>query len=280
MKHKCKTWRPGIESRYVQLKRDGIWLELTRANLRYAATSKPSYVTAAVEKCLGRDVWAGMPDGTTVYGELYSPGKPASDVKSALADGRPLAFDAFAIGSNPDYTLEHVRDVVREWGFHFAPFFALNNKPLPSLFKADEPQTFYKFWKGFTDCEGVVYKDSNLEGWHKWKPVRTIDLVVAGFEDGNGKHLGLVGSMLGAVYMPDGNMHIIANVGTGMSDDLRMDVSLDREKYLGSVIEVEYQYVGSQGRLRHPRLKCFRDDKLGRECLLDQDPDLEAAWRN
>jgi len=94
---------------------------------------------------------------------------------------------------------------------------------------------------------------------------KTIDLVVQGFQPGRGKYAGMVGSLLCGI----GEIEI-ARVG-GMNDAARVAIT---EADLGRVVEVEYERVASQGRLRHPRFLRWRDDKLPEHCKLDQDPKL------
>ncbi len=132
--------------------------------------------------------------------------------------------------------------------------------------------------------EGFVFKNGNLLDWHKWKPVKTIDVVVSGFIDGDGKYIGLIGAMACSVYqhVTIGNRRRsalveIANV-SGMDDRTRILISDDEEGHLGRVAEVAYQYVGSKGRLRHPRFMRWRDDKSALDCDITQDTDLEEYY--
>ena len=110
-----------------------------------------------------------------------------------------------------------------------------------------------------------MFKDGNLLNFEKWKPVKTLDAVVTDIKPGKGKYDNQVGALILSVEGRE-----VANV-SGMSDAERAAMG---EHNIGQVVEVAYQYVGSKGRLRHPRFIRFRDDKLPEQCLLSQDSDL------
>src|SRR5690606_14492263 len=144
---------------------------------------------------------------------------------------------------------------------------------------AANPAAYYHglFSTRYGDCEGVVLKDANLFNWYKWKPVKTIDVVITDFTEGDGKYLGYIGSLKVSVYDERGSLIEIANV-SGMTDLERDEITdlATNGGLLGRVCEVKYQYVGSGGRLRHPRFKCWREDKPAGECKTSQDPELIA----
>ena len=50
-------------------------------------------------------------------------------------------------------------------------------------------------------------------------------------------------------------------VGSGLSDNDRVDFWGRREQIRGDLMEVEYHEVTPDGSLRHPRFARFRDDK-------------------
>jgi hypothetical protein len=254
-----RTYKPGEVYKYAHLKRDGIWLTLCPGG---AFTRHPTNIYHQLDKHeVVRAFYDSQPgNGNKVlYCELYAPGQPASEVKSWLADGcgHLLSIEAFA---SPDLaeecTLEQVRDYCEDCGIQFTPFIMLN----------DVEGTIDEAYEGairYPDVEGVVFKDGNLLNWTKRKPTPTTDLVVKGYKDAKvGKYLGLVGAVECGLY---GDDRIVAAV-SGMDDATREEISANEEKYLGKVMEVRYQYVGSGGRLRHPRFVRFRDDKRAEEC--------------
>lgn len=262
MKIKCKTYEPGIETRYAQVKRDGIWLELDGNG--HAWTSHPSVITPQV-----RDYpWFRDDLPAPVYGELWVPGKPASYVKSALKHQDPdLTFSPFASmyhGANVEL---EVLDLYFESLDLQCPEYHVINHEDPFIIDSEEPLQ--------DDQEGWVFKDGNRLNWYKWKPVRTIDLVITGYRPGKAKYTGQMGSIVCAVQH-DEKWYEVCNV-SGMDESVRLWFTQNADAMLNRVIEVAYQYVGSQGRLRHPRYIRYRDDKQVHQCMSNQDPELERT---
>lgn len=190
-----------------------------------------------------------VPGGYGICGELWIPGEKASAVKTAIKEqDERLKFTAWAVqGLHADWHLADVQHWCEGYGFEFAKWWYSTPAELP------------------VDAEGYVFKDGNRLNVIKWKPVRTIDAVVTGIVPGKGQHTGRVGALLVSVEGRE-----IASVG-GMALNERLSMS---DESIGKVVEVAYQYVGSKGRLRHPRFIRFRDDKDPDQCLLSQDSDL------
>ena len=206
-----------------------------------------------------------IPAGEVVLGELYVPGKKASAVKTAIKEKDPsLRFVCFEIPTmDAKWGINVVNIQADMWNIPYAPTCRLaNDKPDEWMFNPDLLEQ---------DQEGWVFKLSNSIGHYKWKPIKTIDLIVNGTKDGNGKNLGLVGSL----YCSTFEGHEVASVG-GMNENDRIEMSLKNP--FGRIAEVAYQYVGAKGRLRHPRFIQWRDDKVPQQCGLDQDPELERYW--
>lgn len=264
MKFKSRTWRGDI-LKYAHEKLDGHWtrIEKSASGAVTITTSRPTDITDALSQypfsIAARTL---VPCGTTIFGELYVPGTRASSVKTFIKDGDlRLRFKAFAVETMPEEaSLEEVEAACKTWGIEFAPYLVSPHNEWPPPIKLG--------------AEGWMFKDGNLLNWQKYKTESTIDLIIDRFTDGDGKYLGLIGSIV--CRTTEG--HIVANA-SGMSDEERVDMTLNEEKYLGAVVELEYQYVGSRGRLRHPRFVRFRDDKSSEECSVDQDSTLEKIWR-
>ncbi len=113
--------------------------------------------------------------------------------------------------------------------------------------------------------EGLILKEGSMEygqGWVKVKRVHTLDVVVTGFTDAKygvtGKYLGLIGAAEVSVYTSDGSLLEVGRV-SGMIDSVRVDMSENPNKYLGTVLEVAAQGWG-KNRLRHPRFKRHRPE--------------------
>lgn len=252
---RCPEWK-GETHAYCQVKRDGI--QCHAGNMR-VFTRHPTEITEACKYVPTlQNAWRRLPRGVIVVGELYVPGYPASEVKSALAnDPKRLRFEAFATSSlDPMAKMEDLSLQMAQYGFLMVPLVNYPAEPFGPL-----PE----------DVEGYVFKDTHLTGWAKWKPVKTIDLIVVDTLDGTGKFLGYIGSLVCATY----NGPIVAHT-SGMTDLERAEMTLDSP--IGRVVEVAYQYVGAKGRLRHPRFVRFRDDKRPAQCGLWQDPFLEKYY--
>lgn len=235
---------------YAQVKRDGHQLIVTKIDGVVQALSRNGTDLTEKIKSFGwaSSLWS-MPDGSKVIGELFVKGRPASAVKTAL-NGLvgPLLFEVFEVSSlKADASLEEVEQWCFKNKLTFVKFLTIPGIPYDWMFCPEHLEE---------DQEGWVFKNGN--GWeaYKWKPVRTLDLKCVGYVDGNGKNIGLVGSIIGATC--DGVVR--ANAG-GISDSERIEVSFNKHEYLGRIFEVAYQYIGAGGRLRHPRFIRWRDDK-------------------
>lgn len=253
----------GEPAKYVQAKLDGHWL-------RVAHTGYTTRIGTALDLDWLIDR-SRMPPGEVVLGELWYPGKPASYVKTAIKErDTNLRFTAFALESRDDeQPLAYIHAQVERMGFEFVDYMALGF----DYGKVDEVglRTLMQTVVGHP-IEGLVFKDGNMLNERKWKEVRTIDLIVEDTVDGKGKYLGLIGALVCRTY----EGHVLANV-SGMDEETRVMMS-DDDFLLGRVVEVAYQYVGSKGKLRHPRFVRMRDDKPQDECTIYQDDDVRAYY--
>lgn len=116
--------------------------------------------------------------------------------------------------------------------------------------------------------EGLIIKDINAPyelkrsySWQKVKPTETYDLKVIGIEEGNEgtKYVDQVGRLV-----CDFNGEEV-RVGSGLTDDQRLDWWLNPDKIMGKTVEIMAQEQTSNKRgtksLRFPRLKRIREDK-------------------
>ena len=290
MRPKIKTFDASRSYQYAHLKRDGIWLELSGGqgagplqgcwtrhptDLYHQLSHHPTVMEFFRRAADDRDI-------VRFYCELYAPGRPQSAVKSLLANGEMggLVIEAFA---SPDLVsdapLHHVAVYASKFGVPFN-----NSYHLMRDLDAAAREAIYDHLLHSPDSEGVVYKDGNLWNWSKRKAEPTTDLIIIGYTEGRpgktGKMLGKVGALKLGLYIPP-YMDEYATGGTvmlgnrmfsyvcncsGMDDAVRDEITANRDAYLGKVVEVRYQYVGSGGGLRHPRFVRFRDDKRPEEC--------------
>lgn len=105
--------------------------------------------------------------------------------------------------------------------------------------------------------------------WLKYKFVQDGSFIVTGYDEGEGSLTGTVGALHLSVV--DGSTIIdVGKVGTGMTLDERNHL-LDTIN-LGEpfVVDVEYQEVGTQGKLRFPSYKGIRTDVQVTDCTKDQ----------
>ena len=125
--------------------------------------------------------------------------------------------------------------------------------------------------------EGIIVKNGGspyvFDGrpnktWYKVKSAITMDMIVMGYTEGTGKYDGMIGTVEFGRYTEDGPVYV--GRCSGMTDALRRDITNDRDKYLGMVVEVKSnELVGSKEYKtpRHPQFVAFRTDKLPHECL-------------
>lgn len=203
--------------------------------------------------------------------EVWVPNKPASSVPSALRGEGDIAVTAFALpwwngelldDADPTKIRDSFRGSLWEDDKHFATLLYVDEIcDVPSkdaLIAAAKER----------GIEGWVLKRYNYKDWWKVKEVSTVDCVCTGFEPGKGKYLGQCGSLEASVYIGQSSheMRVVANV-SGMDDATRAMIQAND---VGRVFEVQYQYVGSGGKLRHPRFVRWRDDKPALECTAEQ----------
>lgn len=113
-----------------------------------------------------------------------------------------------------------------------------------------------------------TYQHKRTDGLLKMKKVQTMDMKVVSMEWGTGKYEGQVGALLCEAATGDGKI-VKCNVGTGLSDEQRLDWSIHPENIIDKIVEIGYfslsQSSDAKGSrfysLRFPRLKGVRNDK-------------------
>jgi DNA ligase D-like protein (predicted ligase)/DNA ligase D-like protein (predicted 3'-phosphoesterase) len=147
------------------------------------------------------------------------------------------------------------------------------------------------------DVEGVVAKkkDSSYEpglrsgNWLKIKKPRSCDCVIFGYTMGTGARMKTFGALFLGLYSNEGKPVYVGKVGTGFSEktlqtlsedfqNLRVDAAPFKVDVPEEVVwlkprlvcEVFYQAITRDVKLRIPRFRGLREDKLPSECTMDQ----------
>jgi hypothetical protein len=288
----AKTWSDRDRKRYLyaHIKRDGHFTNVIRSTADGRVTifsSLPRDITDSLRWHPDYEKWRSMPKGLSLLGELWLPGKRAEYIKTAISErDERLRFDVFGFRIHPSYQPHQMAAIplhvigaeCSRLGLSFVPFLDIPNDTanFTQLMYVDYIQKLLdSVCSTYAHSEGIVLKNGNMLDWSKLKRRRTIDLVICGFEPGEGKYAGKVG----AIKVKTTEGFEVANV-SGMTDGERDIVTQTSGELVGKVIEVEYQNIGAAGRLRHPSFVRFREDKTAAECLANQDDDLAAYWNS
>ena len=166
------------------------------------------------------------------------------------------------------------------------------NNPHVLLVEQRPASEAVKWFNEITEAggEGVVLKNLNSAylfgkraktGWVKMKKIQTYDVVVTGYTDPdqysvdvNGVQTinthwekGLIACITFGVYK-NGKLIEIGKT-TGLKDSLRKDISENKEKYIGQVMEVEGAPI-LRGKPRFPQFKRFRPDANAVDCTWEK----------
>lgn len=114
-----------------------------------------------------------------------------------------------------------------------------------------------------------IYNHKRTDNLLKLKKVQTIDMKVTDFDWGTGKYECMVGALKAECVTDDGKI-ISCDIGSGLSDQQRLEWACDFSKICGKIVEVAYfslsQTSAQKGSniysLRFPRLKSIRKDKV------------------
>jgi DNA ligase 1 len=115
--------------------------------------------------------------------------------------------------------------------------------------------------------EGIMLKDAaagykckRSVAWLKLKPFIEVSLTVVAVEEGTGKNIGRLGALV--CEGTDDGKNVVVNVGSGFTDDNRIDYWTNRKELLQKIVEVRADAItqnqdGSYS-LRFPRFLHFR----------------------
>lgn len=156
-----------------------------------------------------------------------------------------------------------LNDEKEDYRFHFVEQFKVND--INHAFEIAK-----EYWN--EGKEGVVLKPYNGKYYDdtmmiKIKRTETVDVVVCGYKEGNGKYQGTVGALLVGYYDEVNNNIIqISRVNCGTDEDRHNWKALfDNGQAIGKVVEVKCQEITEKS-LRHPVYLRLRDDKSKEMC--------------
>ena len=300
----------GQEVHYLQPKRDGhlckIFIDqgeiqaLTKNNKD--KTAKLLKIKHIADELSGL---VNLTGNTVLFGELYSPGIPASSVPTLLnnTDER-LLFTAFAVPwfngedwSNSDLIV--AMQLLEKFGVSTVP-----TTRLPENIVDEEDIKTLLEMAVKNKQEGWVLKEGHMAGWYKLKPVKTVDaFVIDTYASDSKRYKGGLKCIRIAVWDKEGKVRDLGTAGNGFKLPYRlrfvpkekMDILLgidwletdeknfqehltvaclagliNRDTLLNQVCEITYDSVAAGGKLRFPRFSRWRDDKDIKDCTEDQ----------
>lgn len=243
---------------YVEAKHDGHRVAVTRDGRGALGVFTPHRecgILLPINLLEGRAIvlppWVHkLPAGSIVECELVWPGHPASDVVTAMKDcPSELDWRPFAIPfiNKQDYRSMcylAMRDLIQRRTRYEVPVMLMDayHSEISLLQQAEA-----------LGLEGYVLKERGYSGWWKLKLEWTLDLEVLGFQAGKGKYEGHVGALL---LRDSKGVEIRCS---GMTEAVRFALT---HRDVGRIVEVEHSGLTVNGKLRHPRFKRWRDDKV------------------
>lgn len=144
----------------------------------------------------------------------------------------------------------------------------LGNAKLPNvqLLPFERCRSYKHVMDTYADCvaggyEGIMlkhrkstYEYKRNASWIKIKPEETEDLEIVGFNEGNGRLKGTLGSL-------DVTRKNVVTSVSGIPDAMRDFIWENRDSLMGTMVEVSYQMLSPDKKLLFPRFKRLRPDK-------------------
>lgn len=231
-----------------QLKYDGIWCLASAVSSRIDYLSR-NYMSKKIETNYS------IPDASFVGELMYGS-------EWAKQDGREGLFYVFDIVDYSGGTLKHL-PYGRRYSY-LKELFRLNAVPAHWRLVANFETALVaqRAWDNHIltrQFEGLVFRNMS-DPWDvtllRAKYQAEIDLRIVDYVEGQGKHLGKLGSL---VAVCDRNItHLI---GGGLSDDLRSQIWQDKQRYLGRVFKATFKKQFASGKLRHPNFSAWHSEK-------------------
>lgn len=198
----------------------------------------------------------------------------ASDAVLNLFD--ILTLRDFSAGSSPRTQTERSA-WLKEWYTEFAEHLPNVTIVGQELVDLDTPEGYARFKEINQQAiaggyEGIMLKDPNAiyeckrsVAWLKLKPFIEVSLTVTAVEEGTGRNQGRLGALV--CKGEDDGRNIVVNVGSGFTDDQRVEFYTYRREVVGQIVEVRADVVTQNQdgtySLRFPRFLRFRGFKIG-----------------
>ena len=132
--------------------------------------------------------------------------------------------------------------------------------------------------------EGIILKNlqhiyGDESGWVKVKKTETEDVIIIGYNEPSQTSKKVTGEVsptrfalqgwIGSLMLGVFKNGVLVEVGncSGMDDTMRKEFSLNKDKYLGHVIEIRCQEVLPSGKYQNPEFVRLRPDKNAKDCI-------------
>jgi len=128
--------------------------------------------------------------------------------------------------------------------------------------------------------EGTMIKDlvapyssgKRVNGSLKIKLVETVDVVITGYTDGEGKYTNMIGAVIFGQYTEDGTFIEKRGKCSGMTDAFREELTANKDKFIGTTMEISFRTSMPDKNTglpnyRHPQFERIRWDKEPTECI-------------
>lgn len=227
-----------------------------------------------------------LPHETVIGGELIWPGHPDSEVPTAIKSfGNELVFKAFSIPIHKGALL-HNASYEMSTGLlnqYFHPEMQVyRGTPIKLGSKRDTAIVLQNLLVEAKKkkIEGWVLKQYGNLGWWKIKGLREADVFITGCKvSKSDTQYGLITSVTIGCMGPDGVIDMGSVTGFDLYEKGKMTTAYRQKKrfgnqfeteYHGRVLRVVYQEIAGKGKLKHGVFDGWRDDKIDRDCMMEQ----------
>lgn len=142
----------------------------------------------------------------------------------------------------------------------------LNTEEGQNQYKAINRQVVDAGYEGIMIKDpSAIYQCKRSSAWLKMKPFIEVTVEIKGYEEGTGKHIGILGGFQCDGF--DSGKHFSVSVGGGYTDEQRKTFWESREDMIGQLIEVRADVITQNQdgtySLRFPRFQRFRSITAG-----------------